>query len=109
MRFSRALKLIRVSRVGRLMDWCILYLGLPFRSVVMLKCGLVFFFTLHWGCVESDRRFGTSRPRFEMLSLGHIEVDSADFWTNRSLSSSSRIRAEALVSNRSSTRTLQSG
>ncbi|KAH8077580.1 voltage-gated potassium channel [Aureococcus anophagefferens] len=42
MRFSRALKLIRVSRVGRLMDWCILYLGLPFRSVVMLKCG-------HWG------------------------------------------------------------
>ncbi|KAH8059422.1 voltage-gated potassium channel [Aureococcus anophagefferens] len=65
MRFSRALKLIRVSRVGRLMDWCILYLGLPFRSVVMLKCGLVFFFTLHWGCVESDRRFGT---RVEDLS-----------------------------------------
>ena len=32
--------------------------------------------------VEIDRRFGTSRPNF----------DSADFWTNRSLSSSSRNR-----------------
>ncbi|KAH8075380.1 NADH pyrophosphatase [Aureococcus anophagefferens] len=31
-------------------------------------------------CVEIDRRFGTSRPNFEILSLGHIEVDSADFW-----------------------------
>ena len=29
--------------------------------------------------VEIDRRFGTSRPNFEILSLGHIEVDSADF------------------------------
>ena len=37
--------------------------------------------------VEIDRRAGTSRPNFEMLELGHIEVDSADFWTNRSLSS----------------------
>ena len=37
-------------------------------------------------CVEINRWFGTSRPNFEMLSLGHIEVDSADFRTDRSLS-----------------------
>ena len=59
--------------------------------------------------VEISRRFGTSRPNFEMLELGHIDVDSADFWTDRSLSSSSRSRAEALVSHRSITRTLKSG
>ena len=41
-----------------------------------------------------DRRFGTSRPNFEMLSLGHIDVDSADFWTDRWLFSSSRSATE---------------
>ena len=42
-------------------------------------------------------------------ALGHIEVVLADFWTNRLLSSSSRRTAEELASNRSMTRTLQSG
>ena len=42
-------------------------------------------------------------PNFEILYLGQIEVDSADFWTNRSLSSSSRSRAEASDPNRSIT------
>ena len=41
--------------------------------------------------------------------FGQIDVDSADFWTNRSLSSSSRSRAEELVSKHSNTRTLKSG
>ena len=31
------------------------------------------------GRAEIDRRFGTSRRNFEILELGHIEVDSADF------------------------------
>jgi hypothetical protein len=31
-----------------------------------------------------------------MLSLDHIDVDSADFWTDRWLSSSSRSTAEEL-------------
>jgi hypothetical protein len=44
------------------------------------------------GRAEIGRRFGTSRRNFELLELGHI--DSADFWTDRWLSSSSRsIRA----------------
>ena len=42
------------------------------------------------GRAEIDRRFGTSRRNFEILELGHIEVDSADFWTDRWLLSSSR-------------------
>ena len=29
------------------------------------------------GRVEIDRRFATSRPNFDMLELGHIEVDSS--------------------------------
>ncbi|KAH8050296.1 hypothetical protein JL722_11502 [Aureococcus anophagefferens] len=37
---------------------------------------------------DVDRRFGTSRPHFDVLELGHIDVDSADVGTNRSLSSS---------------------
>ena len=53
--------------------------------------------------VRINRRFGTSRPNFEILSLGHIEVDSADFWTGRFLSSSSRSTAEELVSKHSNT------
>ena len=60
-------------------------------------------------CVEINRRFGTSRPNFDILELGQIEVDSADFWTNRSLLSSSRSRAEEPGPNRSITRTLKSG
>ena len=47
---------------------------------------------------EIDRRFGTSRPNFEIPELGHIDVDSADSWTDRWLSSSARSAAEALVS-----------
>ena len=45
-------------------------------------------------CAEISRRFGTSRPNFEMLSLGHIDVDSADVWTDRWLFSSSRSATE---------------
>ena len=30
------------------------------------------------GGADVDRRFGTSRPNFETLSLGHIDVESAD-------------------------------
>ena len=37
---------------------------------------------------ETDRR--SSRPNFKPLELGHIDVDAADFWTNRWLPSSSR-------------------
>ena len=55
-------------------------------------------------CVRINRWFGTSRPNFEIIQLGQIEVDSADFWTDRVLSSS-RSTAEELVSN---TRTLKS-
>ena len=55
-----------------------------------------------------DRRFGRSRPNFSMLQLGHIGVDSADFWTNRSLSSSSRSPAEEAASKLSRTLTLKS-
>jgi len=53
---------------------------------------------------ELDRRSGTSRPNFEIIELGQIEVDSADVWTDRWLSSISRRRAEEPVSNRSTTR-----
>jgi len=44
-----------------------------------------------------------------MLELGHIEVDSADFWTNRWLSSSSRSTAEELASFLSHGRASKSG
>ena len=43
------------------------------------------------------------------LSLGHIEVDSGEFWTTRSLSSSSRSTAGELASKLSRTRTSKSG
>ena len=59
-------------------------------------------------CVQINRRFGTSRPNFEILSLGQIEVDSADVWTDRLLSSSSRSTADVLVSKPSNTLTLKS-
>ena len=39
--------------------------------------------------VDSTHWFGGSPPNFRTLYLGHIEVDSADFWTNRLLLSSS--------------------
>jgi hypothetical protein len=32
----------------------------------------------------------SSGPNFRTLELGHIEVDAADFWTNRLLSKRSR-------------------
>ena len=48
-------------------------------------------------CVDSNRWFGGSQPNFRTLYLGHIEVDSADFWTNRLLSSSSRAKPKSLV------------
>ena len=48
-------------------------------------------------------------PNFEILYLGQIEVDSADFWTDRLLFSSSRSTAEELASKRSHARTLKSG
>ena len=60
-------------------------------------------------CVEINHWFGGSPPNFRTLYLGQIDVDSADFWTNRLLSSSSRGTAESLASKRSHTRTLKSG
>ena len=60
-------------------------------------------------CVGIDRWFGGSPPNFRTLELGQIEVDSADFWTNRLLSSSSRSTAEDSGAIRSITRTLKSG
>jgi hypothetical protein len=45
----------------------------------------------------------------ELSSSVKIDVDSADFWTNRSLSSSSRSTAENLASKLSRTLTLKSG
>ena len=60
------------------------------------------------GCAEVNRWFGRSRRNFSMLQLAHIEVDSADLWTNRSLSSSSRSPAEEAASTLSRTLTLKS-
>ena len=59
--------------------------------------------------VEINHWFGGSPPNFRSLYLDHIEVDSADFWTNRSLSSSFRSTAEEYDAIRSMTRTLKSG
>ena len=58
-------------------------------------------------CVDSKHWFGWSPPNFRTLYLGQIEVDSADFWTNRLLSSSSRSTAESLASKPSNTLTLK--
>jgi len=60
-------------------------------------------------CVEINHWFGGSPPNFRTLYLNQIAVDSADFWTDRLLSSSSRSTAESLASKRSHTRTLKSG
>ena len=59
--------------------------------------------------VDSNHWFGGPPPNFRTLYLGHIEVDSADSWTNRLLSSSSRSTAKESGPNRSTTRTLNSG
>jgi len=61
------------------------------------------------GCVEINQWNGRVQQNFKPLYLGQIEVDSADFWTDRSLSSSSRSPAEELVSKHSNTLTLKSG
>jgi hypothetical protein len=59
--------------------------------------------------VRINRRFGTPRPNFDILELGRVAVGSADFWTDRWLSSSSRSAGEDFASKRSNTRTLKSG
>ena len=59
--------------------------------------------------VEINHWFGGSPPNFRTLYLGQIDVDSADFWTNRLLSSSSRNTAKKSGPNRSITLTLKSG
>jgi len=59
--------------------------------------------------VEIDQWNALSSKNFKRLYLGQIEVDSADFWTNRLLSSSSRSTVEELASKLSHTRTLKSG
>ena len=56
----------------------------------------------------NNQRAGTSQANFKILSLGQIEVDSGDSWTNRLVSASSRSRAEKLASKRSRKRTLKS-
>ena len=60
-------------------------------------------------CVEINRWFGGSPPNFRTLYLNQIDVDSADFWTDRLLSSSFRSTAKESGPNRSITRTLKSG
>jgi hypothetical protein len=47
--------------------------------------------------------------RGRRLSRGRVDVDAADVWTNRWLSSSARRTAAALASKRSTTRALKSG
>jgi hypothetical protein len=59
--------------------------------------------------VEINRWFRWSPRNFRTLELGHIDVDSSDFWTHRLLSSSSRSTAESLASKPSHTRTLKFG
>ena len=60
-------------------------------------------------CVEINHWFGGSPPNFRTLYLNQIEVDSADFWTDRLLSPSSRSTAGSLASKRPHMRTLKSG
>ena len=52
-------------------------------------------------CAGNNRWNGPVQQNFKPLELGQIEVDSADFWTNRLLSSSSRSTAEDAGPNRS--------
>ena len=60
-------------------------------------------------CAEFNHWFGGSPPNFRSLYLNQIEVDSADFWTDQMLSSSSRSIAKESGPNCSITRTLKSG
>ena len=60
-------------------------------------------------CVEINQWNGRVQQNFKPLYLDQIEVDSADFWTNRLLSSSSRSTAKEFASKLSHTRTLKSG
>ena len=60
-------------------------------------------------CVEINQWNALSSKNFKPLYLDQIEVDSADSWTNRLLSSSYRSTAEELASKLSHTRTLKSG
>ena len=59
--------------------------------------------------VDCKHWFGGSPPNFRTLYLGQFQVDLADFWTNRLLSSRSRSTAKESGRNRSITRTLKSG
>jgi len=59
--------------------------------------------------VEINQWNALSSKNFKPPELGHIEVDSADFWTDRLLSSSSRSTAEELASKLSHRITLKSG
>ena len=59
--------------------------------------------------VDCKHWFGGSPPNFRTLYLGQFQVDSADFWTNRLLSSRSRSTAKESGPNRSIMRTLKSG
>jgi hypothetical protein len=59
--------------------------------------------------VEINQWNALSSKNFKPLYLDQTEVDSADFWTNRLLSSSSRSTAEEIASKLSHTRTLKSG
>ena len=59
--------------------------------------------------VELNQWHGRVRQNVTPLDLGHIEVDAADVWTTRWLSSSARSTAEELASKRSHTRTWKSG
>ena len=61
---------------------------------------------------DATRRAEITRGRgshFTPLRRGRVDADSADAWTNRSLSSSSRSAAERLASKRSRTLTVKSG
>ena len=109
------------GEVAALTDKWLTYAAPPWRMPVDAikdyygeKIGTYFHFLGHYttwlaiaaGRAELDRRFGGS---FRTLYLGHIDVDSADSWTDRWLASSSRSTAEVLVSHRSTTLALKSG
>ena len=59
------------------------------------------------GAETDDRRRGVPTKLFRTLSLGRIDVDLADFWTSRLLSSNARRRAQELVSKSLNPRTLK--
>ena len=59
--------------------------------------------------MEIDQWNAPSSKKFKPLDLDEIEVDPADFWTNRWLSSSPRSTADELVSNLSHALTSKSG